>query len=175
MSKEEKEKKKDIEKVLILQGGGSLGAFGCGVYNSIVKQGFSMDIIAGTSIGGINAAIIAGSQDEDNAAQKLEEFWIELSEGFMPIEDFNKRYFEYLEKFYKDLILPLPLADASFDIQTQKRQQKVKYDQIQSFSSSAVFGNSKFFMPRWLVYDEPLDSGLLNPSNWTYIYDLHRL
>ena len=70
------EQKNNLEKVLILQGGGSLGAFGCGVYKSIANQGIVLDIIAGTSIGGINAAIIAGSRDEDNASQKLEEFWI---------------------------------------------------------------------------------------------------
>lgn len=59
------------------------------------------------------------------------------------------------------------------DHQDLKREQKIKYDQIQSFSSSALFGNSKFFMPRWLVAKEPMDSGFLNPAKWTYIYD-HR-
>ena len=53
-----------IENVLILQGGGSLGAFGCGVYKALVKNNINLDVIAGTSIGGINAAIIAGSKSE---------------------------------------------------------------------------------------------------------------
>ena len=54
-----------IENVLILQGGGSLGAFGCGVFKAIAKSQVKIDILAGTSIGGINAAIIAGSRDND--------------------------------------------------------------------------------------------------------------
>lgn len=42
--------------------------------------GINLDIMAGTSIGGKNAAIIAGTKDIENATKKLEEFWIELSE-----------------------------------------------------------------------------------------------
>ncbi len=56
------EKIAPIENVLVLQGGGSLGAFGCGVYKALVNHHLDLDLIAGTSIGGINAAIIAGSR-----------------------------------------------------------------------------------------------------------------
>ena len=42
-----------IENVLILQGGGSLGAFGCGVFKALSQKGVKIDIVAGTSIGGI--------------------------------------------------------------------------------------------------------------------------
>jgi NTE family protein len=38
--------KKDIENVLILQGGGSLGAFACGVCKIFAKKGIRFDIIA---------------------------------------------------------------------------------------------------------------------------------
>ena len=48
-------KNKKIENVLVLQGGGSLGAFGCGVFKAIENNKIKLDIIAGTSIGGINA------------------------------------------------------------------------------------------------------------------------
>ncbi len=57
---------KPVENVLVLQGGGSLGAFECGVYKALVKNNFSMDIIAGTSIGGINAAMISGSKNKEH-------------------------------------------------------------------------------------------------------------
>ena len=53
-----------IENVLILQGGGSLGAFGCGVYKALANSNIKIDIIAGTSIGGVNASIIAGSKEK---------------------------------------------------------------------------------------------------------------
>ena len=45
-----------IENVLILQGGGSLGAFGCGVFKALSQKGVKIDIVAGTSIGEVNAA-----------------------------------------------------------------------------------------------------------------------
>src|SRR5215210_9025639 len=69
-----------IENVLILQGGGSLGAFGCGVFKALAKSNVKMDIIAGTSIGGLNASIIAGSKGEDHPEKALEQYWLELGE-----------------------------------------------------------------------------------------------
>src|ERR671910_784122 len=76
-----------LENVLILQGGGSLGAFGCGVFKALANNNIKVDIIAGTSIGGINAAIIAGSKDAKHPEHLLEQFWLELSESFV---DFDK-------------------------------------------------------------------------------------
>ena len=70
-----------IENVLILQGGGSLGAFGCGVFKALVKNNIKTDIVAGTSIGGLNATIIAGSKDQNHPEKALEQFWLELAEG----------------------------------------------------------------------------------------------
>lgn len=55
-------KSRSIENVLVIQGGGSLGAFPCGVYKALVKQNMRIDIVAGTSIGAVNAAIIVGSK-----------------------------------------------------------------------------------------------------------------
>jgi hypothetical protein len=45
---------KVIENVLILQGGGSLGAFGCGVFKALSQKDVKIDIVADTSIG-VNA------------------------------------------------------------------------------------------------------------------------
>jgi NTE family protein len=47
--------------VLVLQGGGALGAYQAGVYQALEEHGFIPDWIAGTSIGAINGAIIAGN------------------------------------------------------------------------------------------------------------------
>ncbi|MCC6440284.1 MAG: patatin-like phospholipase family protein, partial [Rhodanobacteraceae bacterium] len=44
---------------LVLQGGGALGAYQCGVYEALHAAGVRPHWIAGTSIGAINAAIIA--------------------------------------------------------------------------------------------------------------------
>jgi len=51
-----------LENVLIMQGGGSLGAFACGVYKALVRKKVKIDIAAGTSIGAVNASIIVGSK-----------------------------------------------------------------------------------------------------------------
>lgn len=71
------------ETVLILQGGGSLGAYECGVYKALQRFGIKFDIVAGTSIGAVNASIIVGSRG-DNPAKALEEFWLDLAEGITP-------------------------------------------------------------------------------------------
>src|SRR5687768_9130554 len=86
-------KSKTIENVLILQGGGSLGAFGCGVFKALAKRDIKIDIIAGTSIGGVNAAIIAGSKNEEHPEKLLEEFWLELSESFVELNKLDLSYF----------------------------------------------------------------------------------
>ena len=75
-----------LENVLILQGGGSLGAFGCGVFKALANNNIKLDIVAGTSIGRINAAIIAGSKVQKHPEQALEQFWLELSEGFVNLD-----------------------------------------------------------------------------------------
>ena len=60
--------------VLVLQGGGALGAYQGGVYQAMHEAGVEPDWLIGTSIGAINASIIAGNRVEDRLA-KLQEFW----------------------------------------------------------------------------------------------------
>ena len=93
--------KETLENVLILQGGGSLGAFGCGVYKSLVKNNINLDVIAGTSIGGINAAIIAGSKNNEHTDELLEGFWLELADGFVDID--NLSFFSSWNKFMEQI------------------------------------------------------------------------
>lgn len=69
-----------FETILVLQGGGSLGAYECGVYKALHRHGIKFDIVAGTSIGAVNASIITGSRS-DEPAKALEEFWLDLAEG----------------------------------------------------------------------------------------------
>jgi NTE family protein len=71
--------KKCEENVLVLQGGGSLGAYECGVYKTIAKLKIKLDVVAGTSIGGINAAIIAAGKSGE-PSKDLEDFWMTLAE-----------------------------------------------------------------------------------------------
>lgn len=60
--------------VLVFQGGGALGAYQAGVYQAIHEAGLEPDWIIGTSIGAINASVIAGNSRSDRIAA-LKEFW----------------------------------------------------------------------------------------------------
>lgn len=62
--------------VLILQGGGALGAFECGVVRGLEEHHVYPDIVAGVSIGALNGAIIAGNPK--HPAEALRAFWSEL-------------------------------------------------------------------------------------------------
>lgn len=64
--------------VLVLQGGGALGAFQAGVYEELTAEGIVPRWIAGISIGAINAALIAGNPPEARVGA-LREFWRQVS------------------------------------------------------------------------------------------------
>jgi len=65
---------RDGQVVLVLQGGGALGAYQGGVYQALREAGIEPDWIVGTSIGAINACLIAGNRPEDRLSN-LREFW----------------------------------------------------------------------------------------------------
>jgi len=66
--------------VLVLQGGGALGAYQAGVYEGLAECGVAPDWIAGVSIGAINGALIAGNPPE-RRLERLREFWNRVSSG----------------------------------------------------------------------------------------------
>ena len=151
-----------VENVLVMQGGGSLGAFACGVFKALVKQNIRIDIVAGTSIGAVNAAIIVGSKS-GNPEVDLENFWMEISES-------------------THRIIP-DIFTHDWDIQSQMYIPK----KISSASANAaIFGVPKMFVPRWQSWlnlwnsednssnsarNESFDKENFDPRNWTYLYD----
>ena len=139
------------ENVLILQGGGSLGAFGCGVFKALVNNNIKIDIIAGTSIGGINASVIAGSRDEEHPEKALEELWLELAEG----SSTNLNFPDY--------------SSSIIDSSTLTRLSQAK--STLSFYGSAFHGNKKVFVPRWSPVHFFTDSKYCIPDKWTYLFD----
>ncbi len=149
-------KSRDIENVLIMQGGGSLGSFACGVFKTLVEQNVRINIVAGTSIGAVNAAIIAGSKS-DHPENDLEDFWLEIAESNVQI------------------IPDLYMYD--WDSDTKKYLTK----KISSASANAaIFGVPKMFVPRWQqqqwwnnagITSTIPDENCIDPRNWTYVYD----
>lgn len=105
---------KRVQRAIIFQGGVALGAYEAGVFEPLVKhlekleedqvkQGLKnekrpiFDIIAGTSIGAMNAAIVASSviergnkQDTEgwqNAVEKVRQFWDQQKKGSRTFAD----------------------------------------------------------------------------------------
>ncbi len=163
-----------IENVLILQGGGSLGAFGCGVFKALAKSNIKIDIIAGTSIGGLNASIIAGSKGEDHPEKALEQYWLELGEGSSS-NFINSPFMEGLARnptstpTLAPLPPPLTTTPTTTDYSAMRHISEVK--SVISFYSSAIYGNNKIFVPRWRPEFAFTDPEYFTPNKWTYLYD----
>jgi NTE family protein len=68
------------KRILVLQGGGALGAYQAGAYEALTAAGEEPEWVAGISIGAINAAIIAGNWPE-NRVKQLRRFWEKVSSG----------------------------------------------------------------------------------------------
>ena len=162
-----------LENVLILQGGGSLGAFGCGVFKALANNNVKLDIIAGTSIGGVNAAIIAGSKDDMNPEKVLEQFWLELAEGSKALDSFSSSlhptyspsFIQWLATAYK-----FPSFASQFNSIVQP-DKNLKIKSVLSAYGSSVYGNDKFFKPRWNPEYVLVDPEYSIPAEWTYLYD----
>jgi NTE family protein len=138
------------ETVLVLQGGGSLGAYECGVYKALAKHGIKFDILAGSSIGAINSSIICSAQNADkDAAQVLEDFWLTLAESNVPPPFLTYSLFPFTS---------LSSTPLSAD----------KMMAILSSMYSVMYGNPKAFMPRWFKLDS---SDYFLPYKWNYLYD----
>jgi NTE family protein len=136
----------DLENVLVLQGGGSLGAYECGVLKHLYKNNIGFDVLAGSSIGAVNTSIITSAQNGGQDVVKvLEDFWLALSQAVLPLEP-------------SSFLLPLQPSANSFD----------KMTAIWSSMQSILFGNSKAFLPKWFM---PASSNYCFPFDWTYLYD----
>src|SRR5919202_3747321 len=149
-----------IENVLILQGGGSLGAFGCGVFKALANNNIKIDIVAGTSIGGVNASIIAGAK-QDHPEKALEQYWLELAEGNV---DMNLEF---------PLVKEDKSSEHQVDMSSTEHTQMTHISQINSsisFYFSAIYGNRKVFMPRWRPEYALTDPKYFVPHEGTYLF-----
>jgi NTE family protein len=73
--------------VLVLQGGGALGAYQVGVYQALHEAGIEPDWVIGTSIGAINAALICGNEPA-RRMERIDAFWrqVEQQETSSPFD-----------------------------------------------------------------------------------------
>ncbi len=63
---------------LLLQGGGALGSYQVGVWETLAEAGIEPDWISGVSIGAVNTALIAGNPPE-RRLERLETFWTRIT------------------------------------------------------------------------------------------------
>ncbi len=160
-----------IENVLILQGGGSLGAFGCGVFKALANSNIKIDIIAGTSIGGLNASIIAGSKGEDHPEKALEQYWLELGEG-SSANFVNSPFMDGLARNPTPTPLPSPTTTTTTTTTDHSAMTHIsQVKSVMSFYTSAIYGDNKIFVPRWRPEFAFTDPEYFTPNKWTYMYD----
>jgi len=69
--------------VLVLQGGGALGAYQAGVYEALSDAGIEPDWVIGTSIGAINGGLIAGNT-VGQRLDRLRRFWKQVEQAPSP-------------------------------------------------------------------------------------------
>jgi NTE family protein len=114
---------------LVLQGGGALGSYQCGVYEGLNKAGIVPNWFAGISIGAINAAILAGNAPEHRVEQ-LHAFWERISlpavPGAQPVLDWQQKWLD-----------ALPLHKSTLAAANQ-----------QGALAAILFGQSGFYVPR---------------------------
>jgi NTE family protein len=94
------------QRALVLQGGGALGAYEAGVLKVLCKKLIEgtdneqkgeplFHIVAGTSIGAMNAAILVSNvvnrkKTWEEAVKQLEDFWTNEKEGLSSTPDYSK-------------------------------------------------------------------------------------
>lgn len=123
---------KTQDNVLILQGGGALGAYQAGVYEHLHENNQNLNWVIGTSIGAINSALIAGNKPEVRI-ERMKGFWDSLSPKESILSGFWSRYhpmssdamstlmtimygvegfFKAKPRFFLDVHAKIPIAEA---------------------------------------------------------------
>ena len=166
MSKLNKYHIPQVQRAIVLQGGGALGAYQVGAFKSLYEKIKEMqdvssekdvplfDIIAGTSIGAINGAILVSyfveNKTWDGASEKLETFWKYLSAPTPNIQEASKQWKIEHEK-----------GNPSIASEESAR----RYYSVKEFSKTGV---EKVFKP---IYPPKQDNKFCDSQNQWLVYD----
>ena len=98
------------QRALVLQGGGALGAYESGVLTVLCKElaheyreGPLFDIVAATSMGAMNAAVLVSNvvnrkKTWEEASKELENFWIDEAKGLSSTPGFSNLWWNEAKK-----------------------------------------------------------------------------
>jgi NTE family protein len=158
------------QRALVLQGGGALGAYDVGVFQAIYKKIKAtssnddralFDVVAGTSSGAMNAAILVSNAVENGwnyAANKLNEFWDHVS---------TTPYIQNIPGFgmwWKNLHSADSNAASEEAARRYYSTKQFQYTGVQNvFSPLLPKPDTKFFDPQniWPIYsNQPLKDSL---------------
>jgi NTE family protein len=131
---------------LVLSGGGALGAYQAGAYAALENAGIRPNWIAGSAIGAVNAAIIAGNLPHERSF-RLRQFWRELSRRVAARGDagFQKNLRGWAERTvarWRDGNSP-PVRETSVIASNELRElieEALDFDRVNSGSVRVVLG-----------------------------------
>jgi len=176
MNDKSRKKNSKIQRALVLQGGGSLGAYEAGVVNVLyhwIKKDLKdkdneniFDIIAGTSIGAINAAILVSHSKESKSLneppKQLLKFWKYLSSN----NSVNELLTQYGTLYWDGVRMLFPF----FKLPSSESIRRYLYTGV-----SNSIGQTHVFMPKFF---SPIPTRMYNKfydffplSSWWYQYD----
>ena len=165
------------QRALILQGGGALGAYEAGAFKALCKMIPEIDaknhetgrplfdIVAGTSIGAINAAILVSHFKENNdkswnsASEKLHDFWNYIS------SDSPKRDVDFRIHWWNEVHKNDPNAASP---EAARRYYSTKFF-LQNGADRA------FSEPKLILDEKFFDNGVSLPNNLWIRYSNDRL
>jgi NTE family protein len=191
MAAAHKNDKSKPRRALVLQGGGSLGAYEAGVFKAIYKHLIEQegenaeknlfDIVAGTSIGAINAAILVSYVKEKkkaNPSLSPKECWKGSVEK---LEDFWKKQLSSTPNLstYGPFYLPYFWSDKSWT-EIWKEQYNIKPDIAREEAARRYYSTKEFlfsgapnvFSPENPIYDSKFfDNNPFLPNNIWFRYN----
>jgi NTE family protein len=158
-----------VHRVLIFQGGGALGAYEAGVFQALYEELYEKSedkqeplfhVVAGTSIGAINATILVNyvlkNRSWQGSNQELNRFWDELSSPSI----WHPRY--YIENFWLSRSNPFFVMSWEYPKMVRDLIQK----SYQIFLSTVKQWGGTFYYPSFPIFTLGEDGSLFKMIDW---------
>lgn len=155
-----------VQRALVLQGGGALGAYEAGVLNILTRNlrmedkengeenRLLFDVIAGTSIGAMNGAILVSQYLEtkswDKASEELEKFWTDQ----LSLKSFDIG--ELIKPWYDEWVKKNPTAASEEAARRYYSVKKLLLNQVQ---------NNMYYLLKYIKDDRFFDTLQLHTQN----------